>query len=721
MKQPNTNQPTVPDRRGEAAALLGGVLSLIATAVLGVLAVWSSSTAVWALSFQMLGTVGIWVLTLIQLHQQRLVAEERLEVADLEHQRRERLARHGGSSSGPVTIFEEQDLQQMEILTMGRRLAWIERIVVPVLAIGIALFHIAAGLAVLPWKYRLAAVSEAAAGPVEHASVILFFAGGIAFICFMISRYSLGMSKVGHWALLRAGGDYAFGAAATCLAVSISLIFVIGELPLVEKYLAYGIGVLMILVAAETIINFILDFYRPRIAGQIQRPFYDSRFVGMFSEPAGILKSVANAMDYQFGFKVSQTWFYQLLTKAMPKLVAFEIAVILALTSIVVVPPGHRALIEHFGKCDGVAAAPGIHFTWPWPIDRATVIEVERIRRLEVGYEVDEEKKNEPSEGPILWTKRHYKKEYLLLVADRNASSKRDPRQENTALEAADAASRAPVSLVSINMPVQWRVKAADQEVARFYTQGQKVDDLVESLAFRELTKYAAQADILDLLGKKGIESEQSLRDNLQRACDQSGTDGKGLGVEIVHVGIGGIHPPPDEEVAQTYEDVVSAFETRDSKIKEAEGEAARIRVSSAGLDWLALHQAIVAEDEAERSKSPDLPKRTADVERMLREVVGGNARSSAAYAELNAWKKVFEGRAAAQLYDVQLKAWEQAPRAYTLRSYLRLLEEGLKDIRKFMIVLADSGRIIYEIDLKPPLGLDTLTSEVNALESKGK
>jgi regulator of protease activity HflC (stomatin/prohibitin superfamily) len=718
MKQPTTTPLTIPDRRGETAALAGGVLCLIATVVLAVLAVWSSSTAIWAISFQMLGTVGIWLLSLIQLHQQRLVAEERLDVAELERQRRDRLG-------GAETIFEEQDLNQMDMLTMGRRLAWIERVAVPILAIGVALFHLAAGLVVLPWRYQLLAIADAGSGPVEHASVVLFFVGAIAFVCFMISRYALGMSKIDQWALLRAGGDFAFGASAACLAAAIALIFEIGELPLVEKYLANAIGVLLIIIAIETAINFIGDFYRPRSPGQVQRPFYDSRLLGMFSEPAGIVRSVANAIDYQFGFKVSQTWFYQLLTRALPKLIAFEVAVILALTCFVVVPPGHRALIEHFGQCRDKAAAPGIHFTWPWPIDRASVFEVERIRQLEVGYEVDENKKDKVPLGPILWTKRHYKKEYLLLVADRTASAKKNTSEKGdppiSDARRADSISQAPVSLVSINMPVQWRVKDSDEEVIRFYTQGQEVAKIVESLAFRELTKYAAGADILDLLGVKGIEAERSLHASLQSACDRAGVDGKGLGVEIVHVGIGGIHPPPDAEVAKTYEDVVSAFETRDSKIKEAQGEAARIRVTSAGLDWHVLHQAILAEDQAQAEKSPDLPKRTAEVERLLRDVVGGSARESAARAELAAWSRVFDQRARAQLYDVQNSAWEQAPRAYALRSYLRMLEEGLRGLRKYVVVLENSNRIIYEVDLKPPLALDTLASEVNAMETKAK
>ena len=56
------------DKRGEIVALLGGLLSLLAGVILVILAIWSESISVWAVSFQALGAVGIWLLTLIQLH-----------------------------------------------------------------------------------------------------------------------------------------------------------------------------------------------------------------------------------------------------------------------------------------------------------------------------------------------------------------------------------------------------------------------------------------------------------------------------------------------------------------------------------------------------------------------------------------------------------------------------------------------------------------------------
>lgn len=690
---------TGTDKRGEFVALLGLLLCLVGTAVMAVLGIWSSSSAIWAAAFQTFGACGVWLLNLIQLHQQRLVREERFEVAELERMRREKLG-------GAQTIFEEEDLGQMEKLAMARRLRSIERALVPTLALLFAAYHLAAGIVVLPWAWQFPPIADAAAGPLLHANIVLFFTGGIAFVCFMLSRYAMGLSRLPDWGVLRAGGDALFGCSASCLAVSIALLCVISGLDWIDVWLSRVIGLLLIFLAVETLINFVLDFYRPRIPGQIQRPFYDSRLLGIFSEPGGILRSVANAVDYQFGFKVSETWFYKLLGRAILPLLLIQVVVIFALTCIVVVPPGHQAVIEHFGTPLSKTAKSGTHLRWFWPVDRVTVIPVERIQRMALGYEEDEEtKKGRVSNLPILWTKKHYKQEYQLLVGDRAASVN----------------AKVPVNLLSLNVPLQWRVKhGRDADVIRYHAQSQDAQSIVQSLAYRELTRYAAEADVLDLMGAGGIRAAEDLHDRIQASCDHAGYDGKGIGVEIVYVGIGGVHPPPDEDVAKSYEDVVSAYETKEAKIKEAEGDAASVRIESAGVDWQRCFAAIDAEDKA-RLYGEAMDGSTQAVERLLRDdpEISGEARRIVAEAVQRTHERVFGELSNAERYESQMLAYQAAPEVYLLRVYLRMLEKGLQDVRKYIVALDETDRVLYELDLKPPQEIDLMAAELGAMESR--
>lgn len=687
------------DKRGEGLALVGGLLSLLTGVMLAILAMSSGSAAVWAVSFQAAGAVGFWLLTLIQLHQQRLVAEERLELAAIERDRAERLG-------GAKTIFEEEDLEQMEKLAMGRRLRSIEKYLVPLLALTFALFHIVAGASIFPWRFQFPPIRAAADLAVLHPTVVLLFCGGIAFVCFMVSRYALGMSRIRQWSLLRSGGNYMFGTSAICLAIALGLLCVISGITWVEVWVARGIGVLLVWMGLETIINFVLDFYRPRVPGEEQRPFYDSRLLGMFSEPVGILRSVANTIDYQFGFKVSETWFYKLLGRAVLPLLLLQVLVILALTCIVVVPPGHQAVVEHFGRLVPQTAKPGIHLTWPWPFDRSTIIPVDRVQRMEVGYEDDhDEARRSEARRPkvILWTVKHYKKEHQLLVADRAAS----------------ATTKVPINLLSLNMPIHWRVKEKDAEVIRYFSQSEDVATIIEDLAYRELTHYAAQTDVLDLLGAGGVEAAAELQRRIQAACDSAGHDGGGLGVQIVLVGIGGVHPPPDEDVAKSYEEVVSAIELRDATIKAAEGDAGKIRIESAGEGWQELYDAIVVEDQLSRDRAPGLAEQTAKVEELLRKQIGGHARVRAARASRNAFQRLFSQKAAAELFEAQLASFHVAPEVYSLRVYLRTMEESLRNVRKFVIALEDPDSVVYDIDLRPPTTIDLLGAEQAAMETK--
>jgi len=706
----NTSTSSVreTDRRGEFVALFGMVISLAGALLLGWLGIWSenTSTAVWGAAFQMFGGIGIWILCYIQLHQRRLLAEEQLEVTELERLRREKLG-------GAQTIFEEEDLDRMDTLSMGRRLRSIERFLIPMIALAVAVVHLIAGISLFPWALQFPPLKSAAdINLVVNAEIILFFTGGIAFVTFMVSRYALGLSRLRQWNALRAGGNFLFGASAVCLAISIALLCEISGLRSAEAWLGKGIGLLLIFLAVETVANFILDFYRPRVPDALHRPFYDSRFLGMFSEPGGILRKFAHAIDYQFGFKVSETWFYKLLGRAILPLLGVQILVFLALTCIVVVPPGHQAVIDRWGRPMEVTAKPGVHLMYPWPIDRARVIPVERVQRMVLGHgssrDEAEHHDNEIMEDqpPILWTKKHVEKEYRLLVADRKAS--------------ADA--KVPVNLLSVSMPVQWRVKhTRDADVIRYDAQSQDVADIIESMAYRELTRYAAAADITDLLGEGGVEAAARIHNALQTACERAGSDGGGLGVEIVYVGIGGVHPPPDEDVAQTYQDVVSAIEKKDAAIKQADGDAAMARISSGGVDWRQLHQAIMEEDHAREADAADLAEMTARVERLLLAESGGQARVITAQAVKHAYSRLFSEKSKAERYAIQLAAYDVGQSSYLLRVYLRTIEESLRHVRKYVIALDDPSKVLYLYDLSAPVAMDLLGAEIRAMDEKNE
>ena len=117
-----------------------------------------------------------------------------------------------------------------------------------------------------------------------------------------------------------------------------------------EVAVTFIIPGIMALVGVELVLNLILDIYRPRVPGRERRPPYESRLLGLFAEPQGVLKTVAATLDYQFGFEVSETWFYHFMEKAILPLLLVQVVSLWLLTMIVVVNPNEVAFVEVFGK-----------------------------------------------------------------------------------------------------------------------------------------------------------------------------------------------------------------------------------------------------------------------------------------------------------------------------------------------------------------------------------
>ena len=125
--------------------------------------------------------------------------------------------------------------------------------------------------------------------------------------------------------------------------------------------------------------------------------------------------------------------------------------------------------------------------------------------------------------------------------------------------------------MLKANVPVQFRVK----DLYAFLYNHNNPQKLLEDICYRELARFAAGASIevddeaalaTSLLGAGRAQAKQVLTQNIQAAADKAG-----LGVEIVFVGLQGIHPPT--QVAADYEKVVGAIQTKQAIILHADGQ----------------------------------------------------------------------------------------------------------------------------------------------------
>ena len=382
-----------PDRRGQLASTVGLVIQSVGVAMLLALGIWSGAQSVMVAGRHMLGGVVIWVVLILVFTQRKRAELKDREIEELKRAR---------EADPSLRIFELE-----EGSVERRRLAWMYRWLFLLTTVVLAAYHIVAGLFV-NWAWDLGTpleddvwTSVSAPGPV------MALVAGVGFVCFLYSRYAAGMARQGEWRLLRAGASYLAGNALACLAVVVSVGLQSYDVSYGEPIVAHGIRILMLLIGVEFLIALVLNFYRPRIPGEEPRPAFDSRLLEMISEPGGVARSIADAVNYQFGFEVTKTWFAQLLRRSFFPLVVLGLLTLLLLSSVVIVDAGEMAFVEHFGRLKQPVDqpwGPGLHFKWPWPIDRVYRAPVRRLQQTMVGGTPKQSPYDEQGKlKPVLW------------------------------------------------------------------------------------------------------------------------------------------------------------------------------------------------------------------------------------------------------------------------------------------------------------------------------
>jgi membrane protease subunit HflK len=670
---------TVSSKRPEHISLVSLILSVVFFGIAFFLGRWSGFFAVSAISWLILSSALIWLILCVQFHQRALAEQEKLDMSQL------------GKDEKASAIFQASGERAGLFAAAQRRLQILEKWFIPIFSALIAAYQLGLGLYLL--KTIMGGVE------VETKQPLLCAIGmtAIAFVSFLISRYATGMSAQPQWKPLRAGGSSLLGIAALCFALAIGLALSQFKHTAVIDVIERLVPILLVVLGVETALNLIFDIYRPRLKGQYSKSAFDSRLLGVINEPGGILRSAASAIDYQFGFKVSQTWFYKLLEKAIAPLVLFAAVTLYLLSCIVVVAPNEEAIIERFGNPvnnanDVRLAGPGLTFKWPWPIDIAYKYPTQKVMELNIGFVPKaKDDTDEVGYGPLLWGAQHYEEEHRLLVASQETVVGSDE-------------SAVPVSLVMAAVPVQYKVK----DLYSFIYNHNEPDKRLEAICYRELTKFAGGAKIEvdneadlehSLLGAGRSEAKNTLMREIQQAADEAG-----LGVEIVFLGLQGIHPPP--EVASNYQEVVSAVQKKQALILEAQSEKNKSLSTLVGSLEAAdkLYSLAAKYEQAEDVNNPE------DIEKLGRELdtaleqAKGDIYKTIKESQGYAFEKTTLAQAFGERFTDQLKAYRSAEKIYQRQLRLAVMEEAMKNIRKYVVVTDQNDIQVFILDVQEKL-----------------
>jgi regulator of protease activity HflC (stomatin/prohibitin superfamily)/drug/metabolite transporter superfamily protein YnfA len=572
----------------------------------------------------------------ISWFQMRLAENERLEKLEVDE-----MARAKGESA----LF---DAKESEVFPARRAREQFERFFVP--GFSVLLFLLEAGGAWLLWRWL--DKTTAAIVP-ERAMAALSLYAIFALLLFLFGRFSVTIARLENHRLLRPSSSFLLLGAYICFVTVLGIAAVKADFAKVDFYIARGLCVLLGLMAAEMLITLLLEIYRPRVKGKISRPLYDSRLVGLLAQPESLFTTAAQALDYQFGFNVSETWFFKLLQKNLPALLLAQLAVLLLSTSVVFIEAGEQAVLERFGKpVAGGVLLPGAHFKLPWPVDRAYRYRTEQIQSFSVGFTLDEQSEKSRT---VLWTVPH-DKELNFLVGNRApitiAADNAGPN---------DTAKTPPVSLITVSIPIQFQIT----DVMAWAYNNSDPTNLLQSLATRAVVHYLAGVDLNDVMSQERQAAAETLRTQIQAAADQ-----RSLGAKIIFVGLQDIHPPT--KVAGDYEKVVGAGQIR---------LAATLAAQAYAISNIALADA--------------------------------RAFTTTNIADANRQRKEVSEYARGALFTNQIPAFAAAPSVYRQRAYFQAFASATANARKYVLLVTNTQDVLI-FNLEDQIRNDMINLNVN-------
>jgi regulator of protease activity HflC (stomatin/prohibitin superfamily) len=580
--------------------------------------------------------------------QMRLEENERLEKLEMDE-----LARSRGAS-----LFEAKDAGSFPARSAREQF---EKFFVPGFAILLLLLE--AGGAWLLWRW---AGRPAAQGVIpERAMAALALFGIFALLLFLFGRFFVTIARLEDRRLLRPSANFLLAGAYVCFFTGLGIAGVKAGFPRADFFIARVFCVLLGLLAVETLVTLLLEIYRPRVKGKVVRALYDSRLTGLLAQPESLFTTAAQALDYQFGFKVSETWFFQLTRKSLPALLLAQFAVLLLSTCVVFIEPGEQGVLERFGRLDPADPArsilnPGGHLLWPWPIDQVYRYRTGQIQMFDVGFTPDA---RSDADQTILWTVAHTK-EVNFLVGNTEPATLTNSLANSTA-SPDEITKVAPVGLIDVSIPVQFQIT----NVLEWAYQNSGQTNLLQDLATRDLVQYLAGVDLNAVLSHLRIEAAQQLKTQIQDDANRHG-----LGVKILFVGVQDIHPPI--KVAGDYEQVVAAGQQRIADTNNAVADAIQTNALAGAQAFSDVNQ----------------------------------AQASQVQTEVSAWAR-------AGLFTNQIAAYDAAPSVYRQRAYFQMFPQATANSRKYILLVTNTHDVVV-FDLQDKIRADLMNLNLNPTNS---
>ena len=218
-------------------------------------------------------------------------------------------------------------------------------------------------------------------------------------------------------------------------------------------------------------------------------------------------------------------------------------------TGMYIVQPGQEGVVLTFGRFANVTGS-GLNYRLPWPIQSVTIVNVESIRRAEIGFRTTERDR-----------KREALSEALMLTKDEN--------------------------IVQVELLVQYRVASSRD----FVFNVQNPEQILLTSAEVSLRSTVGQMTVDDVITEERARVQDDTRTFLSRLMVDYGT-----GIQITDVRLQVADPP--KEVRDAFQDVVRARADKERLINESQAYQNDVVPKARGEKQQAIEEATAFSEE---------------------------------------------------------------------------------------------------------------------------
>jgi len=581
--------------------------------------------------------------------------------AGLENEEKQLLADRGAAENRALNVEEDVRFTAGRSFDNYRRFAPYALAILGALITGGFLFYFKSA-----WGARTAGAVSMEGNALYTALIAII----IMLLNIFIGAFYVGQSRGSAFRWLRPVGAWLIAGFVVMGAATVTALLHSNNIMGADLAVAKVFFWIFVILGAEFVTSFIIEFYRPRTLKE-SRPVFESRLLALFTEPGGVMRNIASALDYQFGFKVSGTWLYGFVERSFFPLFLLVLIFFMLFSAIHEVGPSKVGVRENLGCIEKKLLTPGIYWSLPWPFGTVRIFSTTELRQIVIGEKstgddnvADDQnvkagtKRNNEIAETVLWTKAHGGGEdsnFLVAVK---------PGGQNNSASEASAPS---ISFIRLTMPIQYRIKNVFDYA---YANANPVYSL-RRIGQQAATEYLASTSMMELMSSKRLEAQNAIMKRVQFLADYHK-----LGVQIETLLILDAHPPI-EKVAPAYQEVIGALEQRETAILNA--EAYKIKT---------------------------LPEAQAEAARIIAEAQSYRATTG----------KV--AQAESERFTKQLTAYRAMPSVFKLRELLNFLAVDCAHIRKYVVPL-NSESEVYELNFEAKERLDLIDTDVTKLSNK--